>query len=139
MPKTHTPFNQKEDCLPAEDFFAFKPLKGAELVAKIKDLMNTDLSDEEKCLLCGYRNKKGEPLMRAFQQEILNAFGIESPSPRRKVTRPIKVNKNGSILLGASRVSSAGFQPGDALQVRIGRRKIVIEDAASVNGAPKRY
>lgn len=110
-----------------------KPLKGSDLIAKVKQL--GDLTREEKAKACGYvkTEKDGSERIKliAFLNALLEAEGVDldTPSNRyltggRKASYRVCVQSNGNVLVGSAYTKAMDVQPGEEFQISLGRKHI---------------
>lgn len=95
------------------------PLKGEELLSKLDELSTNALTEEEKSIACGYQGN-----VRLFRKAVLMALGLGG---EKRVLRPLRVSKQGSIIIGRVRTEMAGFVPGQKVFLRISKGRIIIE------------
>ena len=107
-------------------------LTGTELLAKVKELGDASKSDLVRAT--GYVSPKkdgGERLLfSAFYDALLEARGITlgkstgDGKPGRRLSYVTRVLFNGNLLVGSAYTAQLELQPGDALQIQLGRRQI---------------
>ena len=114
-------------------------LRGNELLSKVRAL--GDVSKSELVRSCGYvggRKDGGERLnFTAFYEALLEAKGVSlgegaskgTRKPGRKPTYVATVQGNGNLLVGKAYTALLGLQPGDAFEIRLGRRQIKLVPA----------
>ena len=108
------------------------PLTGDSLLKKVQKLENA--SKTEKAKACGYvtQTKNGQERVNLlkFQNALLDAMGMKldgtSSDGRmgRKPSYRIRVQSNGSLLIGSAYTSQMGLEPGDEFEIRLGRKHI---------------
>jgi bifunctional DNA-binding transcriptional regulator/antitoxin component of YhaV-PrlF toxin-antitoxin module len=105
-------------------------LTGQALLEKVKELEH--LSKEEKAKACGYitltKNGQERVNMIKFLNALMEADGVAS-NPRngrggRSASYRISVQKNGNLLIGSAYTRLMGLEPGDELEVKLGRKHI---------------
>lgn len=111
-------------------------LKGAELLAKVKELTGS-VSKSELVRDCGYTtiNKDGSERLNftAFYDALLEAKGVELGSKGakgRKLTYKTKVQFNGKLQIGDGYLREMGFEPGAEFDIKLGRNQITLTAAA---------
>ena len=111
-------------------------LKGAELLAKVKELSGT-ASKSELVRDCGYTtiNKDGSERLNftAFYDALLEAKGVELGSKAtkgRKLTYKTKVQFNGKLQIGDGYVREMGLEPGAEFDIKVSRNSITLTAAA---------
>ena len=106
-------------------------LKGAELLAKVKEL--GDASKSELVRECGYVSTKKDGSERlnftAFYEALLEAKGLElgtdkTRSGGRKLSFVTKIQFNGNLLVGKAYTAQLGLEPGDEFEIKLGRKQI---------------
>ena len=106
-------------------------LTGQELLAKTKSLSHASKSEVVKA--CGYVSTKKDGSERlnftAFYEALLEAkdITIGKSSDRRQgraLAYTTKVHFNGNLMVGAAYINQIGWQPGDQVEIRVGRGKI---------------
>lgn len=106
-------------------------LTGAELLAKTKSLSHASKSEVVKA--CGYVSTKKDGTERlnftAFYEALLEAKDVTiGRSTGRRQGRALayttKVHFNGNLMVGSAYVDQIGWQPGDQVEIRVGRNKI---------------
>ena len=109
------------------------PLKGADLVKKVKELGN--LSKEQKAKECGYytltKNNVERVNMMKFLNALIDAEGIELDSTSegqgrggRSANYRISVQSNGNLLIGSAYTKKMGLEAGDEFLITLGRKHI---------------
>jgi hypothetical protein len=117
-----------------------KPLTGAELVQKVKELDN--LSKEEKARACGYYTVTKNGIERVNMMKFLNALidaeGIELDSSSeglgrggRSASYKISVQSNGNLLIGSAYTKKMGLEPGDEFEITLGRKHIHLKQVGA--------
>ena len=110
-----------------------EPLTGEALLKKVKELEN--ISKEEKAKECGYYTITKSGVERVNMMKFLNALidaeGIELDSTSnangrggRSASYRISVQSNRNLLIGSAYTKQLGLQPGDELEISIGRKQI---------------
>lgn len=105
-------------------------LKGAELLAKVKELDGA--SKSELVRECGYLDD-GKLCYTAFYEALLEAKGFElKPNTKRgrSLAYKAKVQFNGKLQIGEGYLDQLGAQPGDQFDIKVGRKQIVLTHAA---------
>jgi hypothetical protein len=109
-------------------------LSGPELLAKVKEL--GDASKSELVRATGYFSTKQDGSERlnytAFYESLLEAKGVslggggsrENRRPGRKLSYVTKVQFNGNLMVGKAYTALLDLKPGDAFEIRLGRRQI---------------
>ena len=109
-------------------------LRGNELLTKVCEL--GEVSKSELVRSCGYvggTKDGGERLnFTAFYEALLEAKGVNlgeragkgSRKPGRKPTYVATVQGNGNLLVGKAYTALLGLKPGDAFEIRLGRKQI---------------
>jgi phage protein D len=105
-------------------------LTGEALLQKVKELDH--LSAEEKARACGYttltRTGKNRVNMMRFLKALMEADGTlngkNSGRGGRSASYRVSVQKNGNLLIGSTYTQMMGLQPGDELEIRLGRKHI---------------
>jgi hypothetical protein len=105
-------------------------LTGEALLKKVKELDH--LSGEDKAKACGYttltRTGKNRVNMMKFLNALLEADGTtvgkNSGRGGRSASYRVSVQKNGNLLIGSTYTQMMGLQPGDELEIRLGRKHI---------------
>ena len=117
-------------------------LKGADLLAKVKEL--GDVSKSELVRGCGYVSTKKDGTERlnftAFYEALLEAKGIamgaSSRTPGktgRKLSYFTKVQFNGNLMIGKAYTAQLGLQPGDEFEIKLGRKQIKLIPAGATD------
>ena len=112
-----------------------EPLTGKELLEKVKELGNGNLSKEEKARACGYYTVTKNGIERVNTMKFLNALidaeGIELDSATngqgrggRSASYRISVQSNGNLLIGSAYTTKMGLKPGDEFEITLGRKHI---------------
>lgn len=113
-------------------------LTGKALLEKVKELGH--LSVKEQARVCGYTSQstKGRERIDAqkFLQQIAIAHGLtfgakKEKSLGRSPSGIISVQAKGQVLLGPAYTSLLGVQPGDSLQVKVVRGKILVSPVST--------
>lgn len=106
-------------------------LEGEALLHKVKELEY--LSKEEKAKACGYSTvtKTGQDrvnLMKFYNALMAAAnVGLDSKGTGkggRSASYRVSVQKNGNLLIGSAYTALMGLNPGDELEIRLGRKHI---------------
>lgn len=113
-------------------------LTGEALLAKLKELEH--LPKEEKAKACGYATvtKTGQDrinLMK-FYNAWMEADGLRLDSKGtgrggRSASYRVSVQKNGNLLIGSAYTQQMGLQPGDELEIKLGRKHIHLRQIES--------
>ncbi len=111
-------------------------LKGADLLAKVKELTGS-ATKSELVRDCGYTsiNKDGSERLNftAFYDALLEAKGVELGSKGtkgRKLTYKTKVQFNGKLQIGDGYLREMGLEPGAEFDIKLGRNSITLTAAA---------
>lgn len=111
-----------------------KPLTGQALLTKVKTL--NDLTREEKAKACGYYKVAKDGTERinvmAFLNAVLDAEGMDlhangmsnKKMGGRHPTFRTSVHSNGNLLIGSAYTKKMELQPGDELEIALGRKHI---------------
>ncbi|ABW32264.1 AbrB family transcriptional regulator [Acaryochloris marina] len=111
-----------------------KPLAGQALLTKVKAL--NDLTREEKAKACGYYKiaKSGTERINvmAFLNAVLDAEGMDLDAQvkrnkkmgGRQPNYRISVQSNGKLLVSSAYTKKMELQPGDELEIALGRKHI---------------
>ena len=109
-------------------------LKGAELLAKVKEL--GDCSKSDLVRQCGYvtTNKDGTERIAftQFYEALLEAKGVElgvKATKGRKLSYKTKVQFNGKLQIGDGYLREMGFEPGAEFDIKLGRNSITLTAA----------
>jgi AbrB-like transcriptional regulator len=106
-------------------------LTGSALLQKVKELNH--LSKKEKAIACGYtsvtQNGRDRVNIIKFVNAIIDAI---NPDPEDKTTGKVgrsasyrvSVQRNGNLLIGSTYTQQMGLNPGDQLEIRLGRKHI---------------
>jgi hypothetical protein len=109
-------------------------LTGADLLDKVKEL--ADASKSELVRATGYLSTKKDGSERlnytAFYEALLEAKGMnlgersvkEHQRPGRKLSYATKVQFNGNLMVGRAYTALLELRPGDAFEIKLGRRQI---------------
>jgi hypothetical protein len=106
-------------------------LTGEALLQKVKELEN--LSKEEKAKACGYstvtKNGQDRVNLMKFYNAVMDADGLNldgkgNGKGGRSASYRVSVQKNGNLLIGSAYTQQMGLQPGDELEIRLGRKHI---------------
>jgi hypothetical protein len=105
-------------------------LKGAELLAKVKEL--GDAPKSELVRACGYV-VKDRVAFTQFYEALLEAKGVDLgnkvASKGRKLTYKAKVQFNGKLQIGDGYLREMGYEPGAEFDIKIGRNSITLTAA----------
>lgn len=105
-------------------------LKGAELLAKVKEL--GDAPKSELVRACGYVIKDRVAFTQ-FYEALLEAKGVDlgakSAKRGRGLTYKAKVQFNGKLQIGDGYIREMGYEPGDQFDIKIGRSSITLTAA----------
>jgi hypothetical protein len=114
-------------------------LTGSDLLAKVKELGDGPKSDLVRA--CGYvsTRKDGSERLKftAFYEALLKARGVDFASaskagkPGRKLSYTTKVLFNGNLMVGKAYTAMLGLQPGDAFEIKLGRKQVRLVPAGS--------
>ncbi|NJK35657.1 MAG: AbrB family transcriptional regulator [Oscillatoriales cyanobacterium SM2_2_1] len=108
-----------------------RPLTGEDLLQKIKELGN--LPKDEKAKACGYvtitKNGQDRINLMQFYNALIEADGHgkdKKTSQRggRSASYRVSVQRNGNLLIGSVYTEQMGLEPGDELEIHIGRKYI---------------
>jgi len=109
-------------------------LTGADLLAMVKEL--GDATKAELVRAAGYLSTKKDGTERlnytAFYEALLEAKGMnlgersgkEPLRPGRKLSHATKVQFNGNLMVGRAYTELLDLKPGDAFEIKLGRRQI---------------
>ncbi len=106
-------------------------LTGDELLQKVKELDH--LSKKEKARACGYItvNKNGRDRVNLikFLNAMMDAINPDSSikgtgKVGRSASYRVSVQRNGNLLIGSTYTEQMGLNPGDELEIRLGRKHI---------------
>jgi hypothetical protein len=110
-------------------------LKGAELLAKVKELAG-NATKSEMVRECGYSSLKRDGTERlsfsSFYDALLEAKGLElekTPKRGRGLAHKTKVLFNGSLQVGAGYLREMGCKPGAEFDIKISRNSITLTAA----------
>ena len=117
-------------------------LTGSELLAKVKEL--GDASKSELVRQCGYVSTKNDGAERlnftAFYGALLEAKGLTlggDGSSRgkggRKLSYVATVQGNGNLRVGQAHTAMRDLVPGEAFEIKLGRKQIQLIPAASAD------
>jgi len=104
---------------------------GDELLQKVKELDH--LSKKEKARACGYItvNKNGRDRVNLikFLNAMMDAINPDSSikgtgKVGRSASYRVSVQRNGNLLIGSTYTEQMGLNPGDELEIRLGRKHI---------------
>jgi len=102
-------------------------LKGAELLAKVKEL--GDAPKSELVRACGYVIKDRVAFTQ-FYEALLEAKGVDLGAKTAKrgrgLTYKAKVQFNGKLQIGEGYMQQMGAEPGDEFDIKVGRKQIVL-------------
>jgi hypothetical protein len=107
-------------------------LKGAELLAKVKELEGSNKSQMARG--CGYVTAKSDGSEQvnftAFYEALLDAKGLTISGGTTKRGRGLpykaKVQFNGKLQIGEAYMQQMGAEPGDEFEIKVGRKQIVL-------------
>lgn len=105
-------------------------LSGTALLAKVSEL--GDVSKSELVRGCGYVSTKKDGSERlnytAFYAAVLKAKGInvggDGKPAGRELSFTAKVHFNGNLMVGKAYTAQLGLKPGDAFEIKLGRKQI---------------
>jgi len=118
-------------------------LKGADLLAKVKEL--GDVSKSELVRGCGYVSTKKDGTERlnftAFYEALLEAKGVSlgdgggagKGKGGRKLSYVATVQGNGNLLVGKAYTALLDLKPGDEFEIKLGRKQIRLIPAGSLD------
>lgn len=102
-------------------------LKGAELLAKVKEM--GDAPKSELVRTCGYVIKDRVAFTQ-FYEALLEAKGLDLNGKTAKRGRGLaykaKVQFNGKLQIGESYMREMGYEPGTEFDIKIGRNSITL-------------
>jgi hypothetical protein len=105
-------------------------LKGAELLAKVKELGDTPKSELVRA--CGYV-VKDRVAFTQFYEALLEAKGLDlngkTTKRGRGLTYKAKVQFNGKLQIGDGYLREMGYEPGAEFDIKIGRNSITLTAA----------
>jgi hypothetical protein len=118
-------------------------LNGPDLLAKVKELGTVPKSELVRS--CGYVSSKkdgGERLnYTAFYEALLAAKGVNLTDgssgrgkPGRSLSYVAKVLFNGNLLVGKAYTSQLELKPGDAFEIKLGKKQIRLVPVGSADG-----
>ena len=121
-------------------------LSGEELIQKVKELGN--LSKEEKAKHCGYytidKNGIERVNMMKFLNALIDAEGIDLDNTShgerrggRSASYRITVQTNGNLLIGKAYTKQLGLNPGDELEIILGRKHIRLQQINTEDDSDK--
>lgn len=102
------------------------PLKGDELLAKVKDLKGS--SPDDMAVATGYVTRKGKPKVADFNHALGVANGyfsesaVPSPAAAKKGRAPsyqATVAGNGNAVIGGAYTAAIGLAPGDKIRITV--------------------
>jgi len=108
-------------------------LKGAELLAKVKELEGSNKSQMARG--CGYVTAKTDGSdqvnFTAFYEALLDAKGLTigggiTTKRGRGLPYKAKVQFNGKLQIGEGYMQQMGAEPGDEFDIKVGRKQIVL-------------
>ncbi|NJK60848.1 MAG: AbrB family transcriptional regulator [Oscillatoriales cyanobacterium SM2_1_8] len=104
-------------------------LTGSELLATVQNMEKA--SKEEKAKACGYWILTKDGKERINLLKFFKAFMEADEAQRRATGRNgrgasyrISVQKNGNLLVGSTYTQQMGLEPGDEVEIRLGRKHI---------------
>lgn len=115
-------------------------LKGEALLQRVKELEH--LSKEEKAKACGYSTitKTGKVRINSikFLNAVMEAADIKLASKThvkggRNASYRVSVQKNGNLLIGSAYTTQMGLNPGDELEIRLGRKHIHLKQVGTAD------
>lgn len=115
-------------------------LKGEALLQKVKELEH--LTKEEKAKACGYSTVTKTGKVRINSIKFLNAvmeaanITLENKSKvrgGRNASYRVSVQKNGNLLIGSAYTSQMGLNPGDELEIKLGRKHIHLKQVGATD------
>ena len=115
-------------------------LVGPELLAKVKELGDINKSDLVRA--CGYVSTKKDGSERlnftAFYEALLEAKGLDLGSGNtqktgRSLSFQTKVQFNGNLMIGKAYTALMDLQPGDAFEIKLGRKNITLSLVADTD------
>lgn len=112
-------------------------LKGAELLAKVKEL--GDAPKDKVCEACGYVNAKGKPSYTAFYEALIEAKGLilappttaRKPKKGKPLSWNVAVSKTGVIPISAGYSSLLGLAPEDRVAIEHVGDTLILRKAAA--------
>jgi hypothetical protein len=110
-------------------------LKGAELLAKVKELEGSNKSQMARG--CGYVTAKADGSEQvnftAFYEALLEAKGVDlngkTAKRGRGLTYKTKVQFNGKLQIGDGYLREMGYEPGAEFDIKLGRNSITLTAA----------
>lgn len=102
------------------------PLKGEELLAKVRDLKGK--SPDDMALATGYVTRKGNPKVADFNHAlgVANGYFSESAAPStaaakkgRAPSYQATITGNGNAVIGSAYTSAIGLAPGDKIKITV--------------------
>jgi hypothetical protein len=115
---------------PSVQLLTLPMLKGAELLAKVKELGNAPKSELVRA--CGYVIKDRVAFTQ-FYEALLEAKGVDLGSKTAKrgrgLTYKAKVQFNGKLQIGDGYLREMGYEPGAEFDIKIGRNSITLTAA----------
>ena len=107
-------------------------LIGSELLARVKELGDASKSDlVRECGYVSYKKDGSERLnFTAFYEAVLEAKGLhlsgngKSGKPGRALSYTTHVQFNGNLMVGKAYTQSIGLKPGDAFEIKLGKKNI---------------
>jgi hypothetical protein len=118
-------------------------LNGPDLLAKVKEFGTVPKSELVRS--CGYVSSKkdgGERLnYMAFYEALLAAKGVNltdgssgKGKPGRSLSYVAKVLFNGNLLVGKAYTSQLELKPGDAFEIKLGKKQIRLVPVGAADG-----
>ena len=111
-----------------------KRLTGKALLAKVKELKSLDKSAKAKA--CGYVSRSQSGTERAQLTKFMNALLVaqsidinEAEKSKRgpKLRYRIAVQRNGALCVNAAYTHQMGWQQGDQIELKLGRKYIKLQ------------
>jgi hypothetical protein len=108
-------------------------LKGAELLAKVKELEGSNKSQMARG--CGYVTAKADGSEQvnftAFYEALLDAKGLtithgSTAKCGRELSYKAKVQFNDKLQISEGHMQQMGTEPGDEFEIKVGRKRIVL-------------
>lgn len=115
-------------------------LEGEALLEKVKELEHLPI--EEKAKACGYSSLTKTGKDRINSMKFLNAIMVAaninldakaSARGGRSASYRVSVQKNGNLLIGSAYTLQMGLEPGDELEIRLGRKHIHLKQLGASN------
>ncbi len=121
-------------------------LTGSALLAKVKEL--GDVSKSDLVRACGYvsTKKDGDERLNftAFYEALLEAKGVSLGAgggkgvgtPGRKLSYIATVQGNGNLLVGKAYTNQLCLEPGDKIEIKLGRKQITLVPLDTLRDKP---